>query len=89
MAVAVDQPGHDDPARAIDRLAGREACGEVGGGPHGDDRVAGDGHRTVLDHPACGVHGDDAAAADEQVDGGARVGGAGGAKEGRGGEQGA
>ena len=66
VAVAVDEPRDDRPARAVDPAGGAPA-GQLVGRAHGDDAVAVDGDGTRLDDPPLVVDGDDRAADEQQV----------------------
>jgi hypothetical protein len=76
VRVRVDEAGHHDAARGVDRLRGGEARRELAGGAHGHDALAAHGHGAVLHHAEAGVHGDDRSAREQQVHGlaGARPG---------------
>ena len=69
MAMTVDESGHDDLALRIDRHACLESLGQLACRAHGHDPVPGDRHGAVLEHATRGIHGDDGATGDQDVDG--------------------
>ena len=67
MSMDVDQTRHNGPPATVDGFAGLKLRAQRFGGSDADDSPGVNRHRPLVDDPALGVHADDAAATQEQI----------------------
>jgi len=67
--VGVHEAGDDDGPAGVERAGRAMRALDVGALADGDDAITRDGQGAVPDDAARGIHGDDRAAADDEVDG--------------------
>ncbi len=67
VGVGVDQAGHDDCVGAVDGFRGLIGAGDLVRRADGNDGIAADGHRAVLEHVVLLVHRHDGSAAQQDV----------------------